>query len=178
MWRPLQFYRERRRIRSIFREQLSPALLEALEKDLAPLSTNLQSRTIDFILLQVRDMPTEGIQNILSPVLDALIDSHATISQVWPLTMGYFGIPVETPTDENRSKRHAAILALVAASGPDVRMLHGATECLFGNIGSSGRCDYNVLLPHFSDLISILLGMDFGQTAKVDLVDGKWSVEG
>ena len=120
-------------------------------------------------------MPLETVQDRLSVVVETLVDNSASIIGVWPLTTGYFSVPMETPLEEGRLLCKTAVRALSAHAGDDIRLLHGETRCLHGHVGTSRRLDYQVLLPNTGDLIAILLHMDFGAVEEVRHVGGQWT---
>ena len=78
-----------------------------------------------------------------------------------------FGMPIREPDSEGIDHRTQAVARLLNDLGPNVRLISGRADGLFGNIGARQRFSYGALIPDFGGRLESLLRLDFGASAEV-----------
>jgi hypothetical protein len=78
-----------------------------------------------------------------------------------------FGHPISEDLDKSNDQRAKSVARLVTELGANVRLVHGTTEGLVGNVGSPHRLTDGALLPGFAQYVNALMALEFGQSAEI-----------
>jgi len=162
----LKARRARASVRSAFGAYLSPQLIERLELD--PKEDQLGTRRgeISFALFQVRDEPPERVRQRLETAFAIVSDHGGHIDQILSsfILVSFSGFPWQVSLPD---RRVAAVGSLIDALGTDIRVIHGCSDALIGNIGSETRYSYGALIPDLAQHLEVLLRLGFGQAAEI-----------
>ena len=112
----------------------------------------------------------------LDQAFEAALDSGGAILSVMSSVVAVtFGIPIRDPDSESIDQRNQAVARLLKDLGPNVRVISGRVNGLYGVVGSAHRVSFQALIPDFAKSLESLLGLKFGdsgeiQTARNDCV--------
>ena len=167
MW-PFKCWRERAEVRAAFTKYLADEVADELLNN--PRSPRLETQRADisFILLQVRDDPLDQVQAHMANAIDIVLRRNGTVCDIMSsMAMAIFGHPISEDLDKSSDQRVKSVARLVTELGTNVRLVHGTTEGLVGNVGSPHRLTYGALLPGFARYMTALTALEFGQSAEI-----------
>jgi hypothetical protein len=167
MW-PFKRWREREKLRAVFRKYLADEVADELLNNPPPPHPHLQSESICFILLQVRDDPVTSVQEHMAKAMDIVMRRGGVIMHMMSsMMMVTFGLPLHEEPDRSSDQRAKSVARLMTELGSDIRVIYGTADGLVGTYGSQQRFNYGTLLPGFARYLNALLALEFGQSAEV-----------
>lgn len=160
-----QHWQKTRKVRAAFSTYLSPSMAGELAAHPERFRLPREAKTVDYIVIQVKDAPAESISAHFERAFPIVVDSGATIEDMTQsIAIATFGaLQIEKPAAAGA--RQALVERLIAELGDRIRLVHGRTNCLVGSYGSSQRFSFGSLIPNFTAVLSDLLALKFG-TAK------------
>jgi hypothetical protein len=167
----LKAWRERQEVRRAFARYLNPELAERLAATSdAPLLAHLEPASIQFVLVQVRDDRPDQVAPRLATAHAIVVEKEGTICDLMSsMSLSVFGFPVSAGTDRDGANRDAAATELLRALAPDARLVHGVAEGLIGNSGSPHRFHYGPVIPHFTNVVEVLIKLEFGEAREFSI---------
>jgi hypothetical protein len=122
----------------------------------------LKQGKIHYVLVHVRDEETKDIPDLIGKITDALIAHEGTIATICSsILVCTFGFPFQFGVGDRPTCNRAASDVL-KIEPTRIRVLYGAAEGLYGNIGGDRRLAFSPVIPHFGERLLDLLGLEFG----------------
>jgi hypothetical protein len=78
-----------------------------------------------------------------------------------------FGHPIPEAPERSNDHRAEVVARLMSELGANIRLVHGTTVGLVGNIGSRHRLHWGPLLAGFAQYVNALMALEFGQSAEI-----------
>ncbi|HKP22489.1 MAG TPA: hypothetical protein VJV39_01385 [Dongiaceae bacterium] len=167
MW-PFKRWRERAEVRAAFMKYLAPDLVARLASSSGPLRPQVERADLCFILLQVRDDPADQVPAHLARAFDIVLRQNGTICDIMcSMVTVVFGHPIPEAPERSNDHRAESVARLMSELGANIRLVHGTTEGLIGNVGSPHRFHWGPLLSGFARYITALTALEFGQSAEI-----------
>jgi len=108
------------------------------------------------------------VPGYLEKAFDAALHTGGVVMSVMSsVVVVTFGIPIRSPDNESIDQRNQAVARLLRDLGPNVRVISGRADGLYGIVGSDRRFSFEALIPDFSGSLEHLLRLDFGSSAEV-----------
>lgn len=145
----------------LFSEYVSPELLETVASQSATLNC-LSEGPVEFVFVFAQGASANETAEIVGAV--ATIARRAgwmiqdLLCNLVVLVRGT--LPIREPLSLDRA---ALADKLLQATALKVKVIHGAEIASFGNMGSSARITYGLLLPSFSDIMAALVSLPLGR---------------
>ncbi len=163
-WKTVRRRRETLRLLSPY---LTKQAIDELVKMRDRPSPTPRQATIPYIILQVRDDDLAQASGYLGKAFEAVLDSNGAIMSVMSsVVAATFGIPIRDPHSGSIDQRNQAVARLLRDLGPNVRVVSGRADGLFGTVGGPRRFDFAALIPDFGRSLESLLRLDFGHSAE------------
>jgi hypothetical protein len=167
MW-PFKRRRDEAKLRAEATRRIADEVADELVKNPRPPRIGLNPAQVRFILLQVRDDPVERAAANIAKAIDLIEQRDGMVTDVMSsVVLAVFGLPESDDVERPRDQQAKTVARLVAELGPEVRLVHGATEGLVGTFGSPQHMHYGPLLPGFARYMTALTALEFGQSAEV-----------
>lgn len=167
MW-PFKRWRERAEVRALIKKYLADEVADELLNNPDRVRPKIERTDICFILLQVRDDPVDQVPAHMAHAMDIIVRRNGTVCDIMSsMVMAIFGLPVSDDLEEANDQRAKSVARLVTELGPNIRLVHGTTEGLVGNVGSPHRFHWGPLLPGFARYMTALTALEFGQSAEI-----------
>ncbi|MBI4230617.1 MAG: hypothetical protein HY608_07255 [Planctomycetes bacterium] len=155
-----------RDIARIFKQYVSPDALKALadgRQDTRSLTPSL----VEFILVFVRADTPEQVSELMGRIVDVGAEhgalSHDLVSSL--VVLAYGTHPTQS---KSSSSRTTLVEALQQQFGSDLKIVHGAVNGHYGNIGSSTRMSFSFIIPRFDVALVALGRLGFGQVEEFE----------
>jgi hypothetical protein len=159
---------QRRALLRPFSPYLSPEMIETLVRNPDALLPSVQHGLIPYIILQVRDDDLGQVPGYLDQAFEAALDSGGAILSVMSSVVAVtFGIPIRDPDSESIDQCNQAVARLLKDLGPNVRVISGRVNGLYGVLGSAHRVSFQALIPDFGKSLESLLGLEFGNSGEI-----------
>lgn len=155
----------RRRIMKMFAGVLDK---EAIDKllDGACEEPEPQNRTLDFVLVLMRDSDTPKTAELLKQVMQVMVEHKCMIETVsGSYIRCWYGGPA--PEENGQERRAELVCCLKERFTDEIKIVHGRRESLLGIFGCDSRAAYTAIIPGYSDAIRELASLDFGQVVEV-----------
>jgi hypothetical protein len=145
----------------LFSEFVSPELLEAVASQPATLNC-LSEGPVEFVFVFAQGASPNETAEIVGAVATIARRNGWMIQDfLCNLVVLVRGtLPIREPLSLDRT---ALTDKLLQASASKVKVVHGAEVASFGNIGSSARMTYGLLLPSFSEIMTALVSLPLGR---------------
>ncbi len=137
---------------------------EALDRIIESKDEELQmeSVTIDFIVILIRDEPIEKVPMFCSQIMQQIsANKGVAISVASSLVVAIFGFPLGA--DNRTANRRECVESLMNTLKEDIKLIHGKSSGFLGNLGTAQSMHYSALIPKFNDILKQLCEMDFGR---------------
>lgn len=156
---------ERRRIRKVFREYVSPERIAQLLRE-PHLLKKLETRHFQFVVILVDDKNPKEIPAANGRVVDTIINHGVTVLTITPsLLVIALGVPF--PENDSVEKRRALVDALLREHADRIKLAHGQCEGEVGIMGGQTRFCYGAVIPQFSQILKALLETNFGTAVEI-----------
>ncbi len=152
---------KKEQIVDLFSKHVSPELLEAAASQPATLNC-LSEGPVEFVFVFAQGASPNETAEIVGAVVTLARRSGWMIQGfLCNLVVLVHGtLPIREPLSLDRT---ALTDQLIQASASKVKIVHGAEVASFGEIGSSARMTYGLLLPSFSEIMAALISLPLGQ---------------
>jgi hypothetical protein len=133
---------------------LNSSLSNKLERD-------MELKPIGYILVLIREDECNDIKDIIATVVDVAEAKAMVEAIIGPLIVILVGVPLpQQGADEIRRDIMECISQQV---GSKVSIIHGATTCPVGIVGTEARKEYTAFIPGYSDILKCLVSMEPGK---------------
>jgi hypothetical protein len=152
--------REKERVVGMLSEHVSPELLAAVASQ--PATPNcLSEGPVEFVFVFAQGASATETAEIIGAVATIARGAGWMIQDLLcNLVILVRGtLPIREPLALDRAALAAKLLQATALK---VKVVHGAEVASFGNIGSSARMTYGLLLPSFSEVMTALISLPLG----------------
>jgi hypothetical protein len=170
MWPFWRKSREAREIRRAFSAYMSPEVVEKLARgeDVIP---SPETKVIPYVVFQVRDDRVDDVQLCLSQAIpivrryDVLLETmmHSTVA----VSMFRIGTGAEMFQFVPGSQEQL-VNELLEALGPNIRIVYGSAEGLWGSIEVAKRFSFGALVPGFNAVLATLGQLEFGSSKRLE----------
>jgi len=145
----------------LFSEYVSPELLKVVASQPATLNC-LSEGSVEFVFVFAQGASANETAEIVGAVTTiARHDGWMIQDILCNLVVLVRGtLPIREPLSLDRT---ALADKLLQATALKVKVIHGAEVASFGNMGSSARITYGLLLPSFSDIMTALISLPLGR---------------
>ena len=155
----------RRRIMKMFEgildKEAVDKLLDATYEEAEP-----QNRTLDFVLILMRDSDTPQTAELIGQVVQVMVEHDCMIETVsGSYIRCWYGAPV--PEENGEESRAELVRCLKERFTENIKIVHGRRESLVGNFGGDYRTAYTAIIPGYCDAIRELASLDFGQVVEI-----------
>lgn len=170
----LSGYMQRRSIRRAFSQYLSPEATAELARTPVALQPPQEIKGLYCLLLQVRDDTPDDIARNVERAVPICMENRGVIfdtaASMLLVVFGAFEFngPVEQRSDDSSTTMQKLLRAL----GADVRIVAFSGDFRVGNIGSSQRFSFTVLLPKYGRYVAALLDTEFGHVTELGSIQG------
>jgi hypothetical protein len=168
MW-PFRDRKSSRQMREILSRFMTPEAVDSLLK--GDPSERTRRKRLFFLLIEIRDKTIEETPEVIGRVGDLLMQSGGVVEQLSSLLLATFGgVPFALATaSETLNMVYIERLAarLTTEFGPNLRIVCGESDGLFGSVGGSNRLHYGALIPCLGNALKTLLVLDYGRSSRV-----------
>lgn len=126
---------------------------------------DLVPREVEFVMVLLRDEDPLHTAALVRAVVNRavetqglVLDMHSSLVTVVYGTMADY----EEPPDARQR-----LVKLLSELGPDLRVVHGRTRALVGNVGDHGRYTFTVLMPAHAEKLRALLDLEPGRALEL-----------
>jgi hypothetical protein len=156
---------ERRKIRTVFGEYVSPEQMEKVMHEL-PRIEPLETRHFQYVMVLADDANAREVPAMIQKIVETVLQHKATVSDITSgLVVAILGVPFET--DNSAAARQKLVDALLRESSIRVRIVHGECDGAVGNLGGPKRFSYSQVIPRFSAILKNLLATEFGTAVEI-----------
>ena len=153
----------KKQLSQMFSEFVSPELLNAVAASGPPKLNELSDGTVEFVFVLVQGTnPNETGHNLGVIARIAMQNGWMVQDLLCNLAVLVRGtLPTQEPL---AADRYALVDKLLQSLTPNIKIVHGREHAFFGNMGSTARITYGVLLPSFLEILAELSSLSYGRS--------------
>jgi len=126
----------------------------------------LELKHFQYIYVSFEDMDFDEMNQILSRVMDVIMENHGSVSITPPpCLIAYFGL-IYLEYDKV-DFRIAAVKTILEHCTSKVKIAHGQCTALVGNVGSHRRLQYGAMIPNQKSILEKLMDQPFSTAFEI-----------
>ncbi|HEV2692907.1 MAG TPA: hypothetical protein VG347_08440 [Verrucomicrobiae bacterium] len=141
---------------------VTPDVLESILREDGAKSSTFTAAPIEYVLVFVRGDTPDDISQRVGKVAEIAMSHDGTVHALIGalIIIAFDNLPAASLA---AGKRIALVEHLSRELSSHLKIVHGAADGHYGNIGSKIRLTYSFLLPHFDAILGRLSSLEFGQ---------------